>query len=241
MSTFKGYLPLLVESRQIRLLALLPSLLSSSTIKCELFIASLDSISQYEALSYVWGNPADLKYIELDKQKYPVTQNLHAALRALGTHRTKRVLWVDALCINQADIPERNAQVAQMRYIYEAAQQVAVWLGDETSGSSKAVAFLKTFAAQVNSCAGSPELFKEWLVSICIACSSAQERSWQELALLLCRPYWTRAWIYQEMIVPSHATVYCRERLYSLGRSHDRGVCDRLLRGSSACHRTSFE
>ncbi|KAL2354621.1 heterokaryon incompatibility, partial [Cryomyces antarcticus] len=112
-------------------------------LKCELSIASFDSIPQYEALSYVWGNPADPKYIELDKQKFPVTHNLHATLRALRNNRTKRVLWVDALCINQADIPERIAQVAQMRHIYEAAQEVAVWLGGETSGSPRAFSFLK--------------------------------------------------------------------------------------------------
>ncbi|KAK5016819.1 hypothetical protein LTR39_001880 [Cryomyces antarcticus] len=106
VSNFGRYSPLSVESRQIRLLTLLPS-----------------------------------------SNKFPVTHNLHATLRALRNNRTKRVLWVDALCINQADIPERIAQVAQMRHIYEAAQEVAVWLGGETSGSPRAFSFLKTFAA----------------------------------------------------------------------------------------------
>jgi len=208
MSTFVEYATLSVESRQIRLLTILPSLFSS-TIKCELSIVSLNDKPQYEALSYVWGDPANPKYIQLNKQKFSVTPNLHAALRALRRSRTKRKLWVDAVCINQSDISERNAQIAQMRFIYENAQQTAVWLGEDSAGSKKAIAFVKTFAAQARTCGDSRKKLQDWLADICILCSDEQERAWQELALLLSRPYWTRAWIYQEMVVSSHAMVHC--------------------------------
>ncbi|CAH0047534.1 unnamed protein product [Clonostachys solani] len=39
-------------------------------------------------------------------------------------------IWVDAVCINQADLAERNQQVAQMASIYKNAQQVISWLGE---------------------------------------------------------------------------------------------------------------
>lgn len=221
MPPFTGYTPLSPSKREIRLLTILPSLLSSSTIKCELSTASLSSTPgpQYEALSYVWGSPADPKLIQLNKQPFPVTQNLHAALRALRPRSggARRVLWVDALCINQQDVPERNAQVAQMRHVYAGARSVAVWLGAATSGSARGLAFLRAFAAKVRACEADPEALRAWLVDVCVACGAAHERAWLELARLLRREYWTRAWIYQEMVLAREATVYVGRESVSWG------------------------
>ncbi len=60
---------------------------------------------------------------------FPVTINLKAALRALRQRKKVRVLWVDAVCINQADIPEKNVQVPLMSRLYSGADSVIVWLG----------------------------------------------------------------------------------------------------------------
>jgi hypothetical protein len=60
-----------------------------------------------------------------------VTTNLEVALRYLRHQKAHKVLWVDALCINQEDIKERNYQVRTMRDIYVAAEKVVVWLGEE--------------------------------------------------------------------------------------------------------------
>jgi len=52
-------------------------------------------------------------------------------------------MWIDAICINQNDISERNNQVRQMGAIYSQASQVVVWLGEETGDSGRAIAFLE--------------------------------------------------------------------------------------------------
>ncbi|KAK4206560.1 heterokaryon incompatibility protein-domain-containing protein [Rhypophila decipiens] len=134
-------------------------------------------------------------------------------LKSLRCRSTKRILWVDAVCINQTDIPEHNAQVSQMRHIYEGASSVAVFLGDATADSHKGLDFLRLFAAKVRACSSGAEadgagLFKTWLTDVCIAASDAQEQAWLELARLLQRPYRTRAWIYQEMVLARQGTVY---------------------------------
>ncbi|KAM7218408.1 hypothetical protein V8F06_006172 [Rhypophila decipiens] len=99
-----------------------------------------------------------------------------------------------------------------MRFIYEGASSVAVWLGDATANSHRGLDFLRVFAAKVRACSTDESngegLLKAWLADVCIACSDAQERAWLELALLLQRPYWTRAWIYQEMVLAREATMY---------------------------------
>ena len=50
-----------------------------------------------------------------------------------------RVLWIDALCINQNDDSEKEKQVAMMGTIFERAQNVVIWLGSESKDSNLAM------------------------------------------------------------------------------------------------------
>ena len=64
-------------------------------------------------------------------ERSAITRNLYSALSDLRHDNKPRVLWVDAVCINQADIDERNQKIRLMRKIYEKAKVVSVWLGAE--------------------------------------------------------------------------------------------------------------
>jgi hypothetical protein len=61
-------------------------------------------------------------------------QNLFEALLHLRGKKETRILWVDAVCINQQDKSERNEQVRWMGEIYSSVQQVIIWLGKEAEG-----------------------------------------------------------------------------------------------------------
>lgn len=91
----------------------------------------------------MWGDPDDVLPITLEGNSFPVTRNLHSALTNLRCDSQKRVLWVDALCINQGDLDERTSQVTQMRYIYGLASTVVVFLGDAWPGSDVALDFVE--------------------------------------------------------------------------------------------------
>ncbi|RYP79954.1 hypothetical protein DL770_006429 [Monosporascus sp. CRB-9-2] len=52
-----------------------------------------------------------------------------AAKRHLQREADAWVLWVDAICINQGDIEERNEQVSMMRDIYSSSKRVLIRLG----------------------------------------------------------------------------------------------------------------
>lgn len=125
------YSPL--KGRQnIRLLLLNPATDADTTISGRLLVADLDQhAGAYEALSYVWGDRTNTVQISIDSQLFKVTINLHNALRRLRLPDEVRTLWVDAICINQNDVVERNAQVAIMADIYTSAKQVCVWLGED--------------------------------------------------------------------------------------------------------------
>lgn len=104
---------------------------TSALVECKLCNTPLDSIIEYHALSYVWGDPKITELIILDGVDFHVTTNLAAALKVFSESEetASNPLWIDALCINQGDIAERSIQVAKMTEIYQRAKEVFVWLG----------------------------------------------------------------------------------------------------------------
>jgi hypothetical protein len=88
-----------------------------------------EKLLPYEALSYVWGDRADPREISCNGVSMEVTRNLFDALAAIRLRTASRWLWVDAICINQEDLEERNYQVARMGSIYRKADRVLIWLG----------------------------------------------------------------------------------------------------------------
>ncbi|KAK5281325.1 hypothetical protein LTR20_007001 [Exophiala xenobiotica] len=99
----------------------------------------------YEALSYASGDPKDTKEIQLNGWSFTVFGNLFLALSQLRFPETERLLWVDQLCINQIDIPERNSSVLLMCDIYRQATSTVVWLGPAKDGTIQAVQFVNEF------------------------------------------------------------------------------------------------
>ncbi|KAH7126527.1 heterokaryon incompatibility protein-domain-containing protein [Dactylonectria estremocensis] len=137
-----------LQDEQIRLLHLNPAADSSSPVQCSFKIVSMVDKPCYEALSYVWGETTYPKNIRMEGVDVTVTNNLFLALSKLRRHNEDRVLWVDALCINQEDIDERSSQVSLMGSIYKEAQNVAVYLGQEWDGHDIAFDYLELAAAQ---------------------------------------------------------------------------------------------
>lgn len=91
-----------------------------------------DADEDYAALSYVWGDPGLTSPIYVNRHEVQATVNLVSALRSIRSMLREEelcVLWIDAICINQADVEERNRQVAMMRRIYEQPAMVITWLG----------------------------------------------------------------------------------------------------------------
>ncbi|GAQ34451.1 hypothetical protein AtubIFM54640_006069 [Aspergillus tubingensis] len=143
------YLPLDQGPFSTRILRLLPSKDRAAPIKCQLFNYSLqDEIAQeYDALSYVWGDQTDgQSNISINNQAFSVGKNLHSALLRLRGFEFERTLWVDAICIDQNNIREKEKQIQNMARIYEQARQVVVWLGEEADNSTQALESIRAAA-----------------------------------------------------------------------------------------------
>ena len=114
---------------------------SSVPLVCRLIRVPLDKAPRYEALSYTWGHSSDRFTLyqepkESDRSDTPktifkITKGLYEALVQLRKESESRMLWVDAVCIDQENRKERGEQVKIMRQIYTRAARVLVWLGPE--------------------------------------------------------------------------------------------------------------
>ncbi|KAI0381777.1 heterokaryon incompatibility protein-domain-containing protein [Hypomontagnella monticulosa] len=121
------FLPLDHARQEIRVLHLLPGQFSDP-ISCRLSHDSLEGNPTYIALSYVWGDGSNPQHITLENTEFSVTANLYTALQFLRRAKSERILWIDAICINQNDILEREHQVSIICQVYSKAQLVFCWL-----------------------------------------------------------------------------------------------------------------
>ncbi|KAI1399222.1 heterokaryon incompatibility protein-domain-containing protein [Hypoxylon fuscum] len=162
----------------------------SAAVRCTMSHASLDQLPRYQALSYVWGDPSDTIPISLSGSIFPVTVNLYQALIRL---RSKNLgpLWIDAICINQQDVPERNQQVLLMGPIYRRATRVVIWLGEDSRTSEKAFEWVNGFHLDAN--------LQE----------ADKNAPWKPVYSLLRRRYWQRMWIIQEVVLAHEIVVCC--------------------------------
>lgn len=176
----------LADSDEIRLLCLQPRT-ADGPIKCTLKHIKLSSKTRYEALSYMWG-PRVFRTIEVDGKLCKVRINLWQALFRLRFENRSRILWIDALCINQADVNERNHQVTQMDKIYRNASTVVAWLGEPDSASSVAIKML--FEAGLGRASGAAYfiLFRDYPINTLDAVHA-----------IFLQEYWSRLWIVQEV------------------------------------------
>ncbi|KAF2027951.1 HET-domain-containing protein, partial [Setomelanomma holmii] len=159
-------------------------------IVCRLAKVALRDNPAFAALSYTWGDASQRETILVDGCSVSVTKNLARAIRSVCYHWSQgdkphqpRRLWADAVCINQADVKEKEHQIPLMRKVYTTASEVFVWLGSSPDNPLEAFAAIRSVAAaEATSKANASELH--------IAISS-----------LFDDEYWSRVWTFQEIVL----------------------------------------
>jgi hypothetical protein len=174
------YRPLDPTHREIRLLELAPGSYNDDLV-ITLRVESLDrEWPEYHALSYVWGQEISQHDALVNGRSMPVGLNLDCALRHLRCGISEpKLIWADALCINQQDAEERTSQVLMMKEIYSSAQYVLVWLGSENPQDDYALAYIQSGTM--------PETGEEAVLLLNI------------LGPICRRPWFGRVWVVQEL------------------------------------------
>ena len=195
------YTPVDSTNRQIRLL-IVDAGQAPDEIRCSLLLVYLrNDCPRYEALSYTWGPNHSSRHILLNGSHFAITPSLYGALKQLRRKDAPRVLWVDALSIDQSNIPERGEQVLLMKLIYSCASNVIIWLGEDSVSSRHAMDLLCSASEQVDP--------HTWLSDRLKATFQSDTTQWKSLLSLLKREYWSRVWIRQETAVATNLEIVC--------------------------------
>ncbi|KAH4603212.1 hypothetical protein HBI52_103290 [Parastagonospora nodorum] len=201
------------DRAQIRLLRLHPGDFNDP-IDCDIKVTTYaKSIKKYEAISYCWGNAEDTVPLTCNGVRTLVTRNLHDALRRFRPARgtAARLLWADALCINQKDYEEKGKQVGRMGEVFANASRVLVWLGGDVDDTTATDTF--AMIREINQYLGEvfiqcrqnlnamPVLSKPY--PICL-----EENKWHGVAALLKSSWFSRVWTIQEAALAKECTVF---------------------------------
>lgn len=214
--------PLDLDTASVRLVEVLP-LGPDGEVKCKIRPAMLHT-SIFTCVSYVWGPHNETHWITIDDKPFEVRKNLWSFLNVVSTLRSKTLegtdlldvheldtercfqsLWIDALCIDQENVLERNHQVQQMGQIYSNAEHVISWIGTDLD-----IVSLFQFAWRHTR-------YRWW--------SKKQQISehMDSIKKLHKNVYWTRAWITQELILARAVHVLANDVAIPLTVLHDVG------------------
>ncbi|KAF3761448.1 HET-domain-containing protein, partial [Cryphonectria parasitica EP155] len=172
-----------------------------SEIRCHLVEVRLSEVREaengYTALSYAWGTGDRNCEIWIGAHKCLINPNLESALRHLRCQDRPIRLWIDALCINQTDLLERNQQVQQMRSIYAAASETVIYLGAQDGGNTGRSAW--NFLERNSSWAWNDHQDRDYTL--------------RDVEIdVLSRPWFRRLWVFQEAVVSRCLSIQCGPR-----------------------------
>ncbi|KAH7319034.1 heterokaryon incompatibility protein-domain-containing protein [Rhexocercosporidium sp. MPI-PUGE-AT-0058] len=180
--------PLNASIDGIRLLTLEPASSPDAVVKTSLHYVTFAEKPKYEALSYTWGDEtADRERISINEKEFVVGRNLYEALKHIRHRDRDRILWIDAICINQANVPEKNQQIRMMPFTYSKASQVLIWL--DTHPGADPTSLSQIFAS------GASQLDASANRSLVNLCRNA---------------YWRRVWIIQEIGLARRISIHCK-------------------------------
>jgi serine/threonine protein kinase len=214
------YPPINLDGPAARLLRLIRGQYMDA-IECELFEASIDQSNNgipYSALSYTWGSTQDLAAITVNGSIVDVTMNLYIALQHLRQEDEDRILWIDAICIDQKNLLERSHQVQHMGSIYKEAEQVVIWLGYGTKETDLVMDSMKRLQESNLRVEGnwrrSAQLWMHPQAGLG-GINVHQDGLHEGMQMLLARSWFRRIWILQEIANARVATVLCGKKSIS--------------------------
>ena len=208
----------------IRILSLLPGD-RGAPLQCELHRADIPGLVgpegaselTFEALSYVWGDGSLCQRLFCNNSAIKITQSLFDALIHLRYSEATRMLWIDAVCINQNNNDEKIEQIPHMKDIYLHASHVVIWLGLAEESTSRALGLIRLAANCLRHESGqsmrgrdlsrfgeafSDERNRQWGFP-----HKTDVEGWLPVTAFFARKWFSRCWTFQEVVLATKATI----------------------------------
>jgi hypothetical protein len=176
----------------------------------------------YETVSYCWGNAEDYSTTTVDVEGFAVrvTKNALQVLLRFRLPDGERKIWIDSICINQADAAERSSQVADMHIIYKNGQQNLIWLGDDDGTLDKVSYAINALVEEIKQETDDYLTYHD-TVYVKPKCGATAPRGftrdvdWEVLVRFFTRPWFHRLWVVQEATLASLNSCYCGSHEFS--------------------------
>lgn len=197
------HFPLADAKRQIRLLRLHGGL---GNIQGTLINVPLDTTLSYEAISWAWDTPAEqgTNTLLIDGMELGISPNMYRILSLLVPIRDTRLVWIDAICIDQTSRSEKQDQIPLMTKIYASAERVVAFPG-EGPLADLAAEFIGDLDLHLAT-RFSPQMFPHVDRSDHFPYRDRQ-KAWTAFFQLVQLRFWTRAWIIQELVVAKSVVI----------------------------------
>ncbi|KAM0705258.1 hypothetical protein Q7P35_008048 [Cladosporium inversicolor] len=207
--------PLLEPTKQFRLLSFDGS--STAThLRCRLETFELATCPDYHALSYVYGDPLLREPILVNGEISDLNRNgWHALQQARLRASAGAYYWLDALCINQTDLPEKAVQVYKIAEIFTGATEVWAHFGLEQDDSDFLFQALASFPPEdcslpvVTSLEYRSDDLQRRTVNWLASLGEDFDRFACAMKAFGHRPFFSRTWIYQELYLASRVIMTC--------------------------------
>jgi hypothetical protein len=201
-----------LDARGFRLLHIHPAIDENERLECTCIRFDIDNAPAYEALSYVWGPIQQPDEILCNGQTIGIQPSLSSALKRLRLPHSERIIWADAICINQSDSVEKSHQVPLMGSIYSKAERVVVWLGPgdprKTHTAFQALRYIASECYQYNQENGIDD--EDYLAShkaVSLLEKAFSSDVCTSLKELFDNPWFSRVWCVQEIRLARDALV----------------------------------
>ncbi|KAF7536165.1 hypothetical protein G7054_g4760 [Neopestalotiopsis clavispora] len=204
------YIPLDPICDEIRLIVLEPANSRDDPIRMTMCHEPICSNVRYYCLSYTWGSSTETVDCYMSGQMISIRDTLRECLVNLRRKEHIIVLWVDAICINQDDVAERNRQVPRMGEIFYNAAAVICYVGDSAEKSDEAF----DLADSLQSPLPRRNALGDWEAATSYSSEADFATACAALYRLLTRPYFQRVWIIQEIALASAPTIMCGSRVW---------------------------
>lgn len=181
-------------TQQIRLLKVIGG--ASSKVDGIIETFELDQAPKYWALSYMWDHESTWSRMSLNAGDFMIRQSLLQFVLLFRDRHADQYVWIDQICINQANGEEKSHQVTMMAQIYTMAWEVIIWIPCPTRNNVKVQSVVNFFKSADKS-------------------DQSYDAHEDDLRPFEHDPYWERTWIVQEILLASSLQIYWADYIIS--------------------------
>ncbi|KAI4218869.1 MAG: hypothetical protein L6R36_008706 [Xanthoria steineri] len=217
------YFPIDSSGGEIRLLRVKEALFRADVVECELITAYLGRCEDFIALSYCWGSSETPEVMLCNGKSHRITTSLNAALKGFreSPQTRGRLLWADAVSIDQNNISEKSEQIPLMRRIYTEADACLVFLAEAEQLVTQGIDLmfrLSTIQSFQEKCEENRNIPLDEILSLL---PSFNHNCWSEYLKIFRSPWFGRTWTLQEIALSKKAFIgvglyvvdwYCMEK-----------------------------